>query len=77
MMKRYAQFSSAAIQMGVIILLGVYLGKYLDDFYNTEKKYFTLVFSLLSVAASLYLVLKKVMKISKEMEEEQKQKKEQ
>lgn len=72
-MKRYAQFSSAAIQMGVIILAGVYAGQYLDEKYNADKKYFTLTLSLLSVAVALYVVLKKVMKISKEMEDERNQ----
>jgi len=51
-----------AIQMGVTIAVGSYLGNYLDKTTATSKPYYTVVFSLLSVFAALYLFLKDLIK---------------
>lgn len=54
----YIKYSSMVFQMGAIIGLGTYLGTLLDDYWELEKPLATLVLSLLSVFAALYIVLK-------------------
>lgn len=63
-LNKYIQFSGAAIQMGVTIFVGTYLGSLLDDKYPNERNLFTLIFTLVFVFISLYLVIKQVSKIS-------------
>lgn len=46
--------------MGVTIFLGAYFGKWLDAKYPHEKKWFTILFTLMAVAISLYNILKQV-----------------
>ena len=53
----YARFSSIAIQMLVIILLGVFSGFKLDGLLHC-KPILTIIFSLASVVISIYLVTK-------------------
>jgi len=47
-----------AIQMAVIILLGAYGGRVLDNWVATDKPYFTVGGSLLAIGAALYITLK-------------------
>jgi MFS-type transporter involved in bile tolerance (Atg22 family) len=44
--------------MGFIILLGTLAGKYLDRHFQLQKPVFTLILSLVSVFAALYISLK-------------------
>jgi F0F1-type ATP synthase assembly protein I len=44
--------------MGLIILLGALAGKYLDRYFKLQTPVFTLVLSLVSVFAALYISLK-------------------
>ncbi|MBD79673.1 MAG: hypothetical protein CL840_12210 [Crocinitomicaceae bacterium] len=60
--KNYAKFSSLAFQMAIIIGGGTYLGNYLDEKAANEFPIWTLVLSLTSVAASLYYVIKEIIK---------------
>jgi len=46
-----------AIQMGVIILLGAYVGKWLDEYFQTAP-YLTVALALFSIFAALYTSLK-------------------
>lgn len=55
--------------MGVTIFLGAYLGKYLDEKFPSEKKWFTIIFTLIFVAIALYNVLKQVNRINQEDED--------
>ncbi len=65
----YVRFSSLAVQMGVTITLGVWGGIKLDEKYqNNDTPIFTIVLSLLAVSASLYIIIKEVIKIGKENE---------
>jgi F0F1-type ATP synthase assembly protein I len=50
--------------MGVTIFLGAYFGKWLDGKYPADKKWFTILFTLLSVGVALYNVLKQVNRIN-------------
>lgn len=53
-------------QMGIIIFCGVILGKWLDKtFFESEKQIFTIVFSLLSVFAAIYNVIRQLKSINK------------
>lgn len=57
----YARYSSMAIQMLVIIFLGVFGGYKLDTWLQT-KPVFTIVLSLLSVVLAIYYVIKDLLK---------------
>lgn len=65
---KFARFSSVGIQMGAIIALFTWLGTYLDDKYKTTTAWWTLGLSLFGVIAGLTLVIKEVIKMSKEDE---------
>ena len=58
-------------QMGVTIFLGAYLGKWLDEKYPMDKKWFTIGFTILAVAISLYNVLRQVNKINSESDKDE------
>ena len=63
---RYLELMGIAAQMGVTIFLGAYFGKWMDARYPSGKKWFTIVFTLLSVAIALYMVLKQVNKLNED-----------
>lgn len=52
--------------MGVIIGGFAWLGDYLDDKYHNKTAWWTLGLTLFGVAASLYLMIKEVIKMSKD-----------
>jgi F0F1-type ATP synthase assembly protein I len=54
----YLKYSGMAFQMGAIILIGAIAGQKLDQYVHTTQPWFTLVFSLLSIFAALYVSLK-------------------
>lgn len=56
----YAKYSGIAFQMLGTIGLGVYAGLKLDEWQQNKFPVWTLVFSLGSVAGSLYLLIKQV-----------------
>ncbi|HNT82743.1 MAG: putative F0F1-ATPase [Bacteroidetes bacterium ADurb.Bin141] len=58
LLNNYMRYASMGIQMGVIMFIGTYGGYRLDKYCNNHIPVFTLLFALLSVAASLYLTLK-------------------
>lgn len=53
-----AKYTGLAFQMGIIILLGTFAGKYLDRYFQLQMPIFTLLLSLCSVFAALYVSLK-------------------
>jgi uncharacterized membrane protein YfcA len=55
--------------MAVTIFIGTFIGVKLDEKYPNENNLFTVIFSLLFVMASLYLVVKQVTNYSKNKEE--------
>jgi len=61
-LKSIAIFTGIAAQMGATIFLGAYFGKWLDLKYPADKKWFTMIFTLLGVGISLYVVLKQLNK---------------
>lgn len=61
----YAKYSGLAIQMGVIIGVGVFAGQYLDGVLEFETPWLTILLSLLGVFTALYIVIKEVIKLNK------------
>ena len=62
---KWAVFSGIAIQMGVTIGIGVFVGRMLDDSYPNKYSAYTIIFSLLGVFISLYAVIKQLPNINK------------
>ena len=57
---KFLLLSNLAIQMGVIITVGVFLGNYVDFKLNNQTPYWTILLSLLSISVAFYQVLKKI-----------------
>jgi ATP synthase protein I len=55
-----AKYSGIAIQMIIIILVGVYAGVWLDNYFQPNFPVFKLVLSLLSVGLAMYTVIRGV-----------------
>jgi len=68
----YLRFSNIGIQMGIIITAGALGGKWLDDKQNNEFPIWTLSLTLFSIFVALYQVIRAVIKMSKENEEDEK-----
>lgn len=56
------------MQMGVVIALGAYSGVLIDEKMELETPWATMSLTLLGVGLALYLVLKQVINMSKEMD---------
>jgi len=55
---QFLKFTGMAAQMAITILIGVFGGIKVDEYLSLNTPVFTLVFSLLSVAAAMYFVIK-------------------
>ncbi len=64
-LKNWAIFSGIAIQMGVTIGLGAFVGVKLDESYPNKYSAFTIIFSLLGVFISLYALIKQLQHLNK------------
>lgn len=62
----YIRFSSVGIQMGLMIGAGAWGGSALDDYLKFQKPVFTIVFSLLAIGISLFLVIREAIRLSKD-----------
>ena len=60
-LNNYARYSGMAVQMLVIILLGVFAGFKLDQWLHT-KPIFTVILSIVSVFLSIYYVTKDLLR---------------
>ncbi len=58
----YAKYSGMAFQMGATVFLGAFIGKKIDEHFATEKPYFTILLAIVGISASLYLILKDLIK---------------
>lgn len=67
-LSKFARFSSLGIQMGATIAICTWLGVWLDKKFQSENAYWTLGLTLFGVFAGLYLVIRDVIKMSKEDE---------
>ena len=61
---RYLVLTSIGFQMGLIMFLAAYFGRYLDDIYALNKPIFTLICVLLGLALSLYQILNQLKKLN-------------
>jgi ATP synthase protein I len=61
----YVKYGGLAIQMGAVIGLSCWLGVFLDKKMETETPWWTIGLSLFGISASLYLVLREVLKSGK------------
>jgi F0F1-type ATP synthase assembly protein I len=59
-LNKYARYSGVAFQMIAIIVLSTYAGLKLDDAYPNNYRLYTIIFSLVGVAISMYFVIKQV-----------------
>jgi len=64
-LNNYIYFSSMAFQMGFVIAAGTIFGQWLDSKYINDYSLYTIIFSLLAVFSSLFLMIKKVISINK------------
>lgn len=61
----YLKYSGMAFQMGAIITIGVFGGKKLDSWLELKTPIFTLILSLVSVSAAIYVSIKDFLKPKK------------
>lgn len=64
-LNQYIRFSGIALQMGLIIGAGTYLGVWLDKKIPNDFKGFTVLCSLLAVFTSLFIVIKQLQDMNK------------
>lgn len=64
--KKWLALVNIPFQMGIIILLGVLLGKWLDEkVFKTDNTVCLIIFSLLAVFIALYNVIRQVNQLNK------------
>lgn len=68
--KNYVRFTGAAFQMAGTIVATALLGVWLDKKFNSGGKMYTLICTLSGVVVSMYIIIKEVIDISKEKEDE-------
>lgn len=69
---RLLQLSGIGLQMAATIFLGAYLGRWLDEKYPSNKKWFTIGLTILAVILSMYSILKKVNELNRQDDEDNK-----
>lgn len=67
-LNKWLVFMNIPFQMGIIILAGVLLGKWIDQKQQNSTPVFTIILALLSVFVALYHVIRQVKNISKQNE---------
>ena len=68
--KNYVRFTGAAFQRAGTIVATAFLGVWLDKKYNPGGNMCTLICTLTGVVVSMYLIIKELINISKEKEDE-------
>ena len=58
----FIQYTNVAFRMIMIILVGVYGGIKLDEYLGLGNSIFTIILTLLGVAASMYIIIKEMTK---------------
>ena len=56
------KYAGMAMQLALTIGFGIFIGKYLDGYFETTKPYFTLLFAMVFLSAVLYAIIKDVSK---------------
>lgn len=65
-LKNFIKLSGLGIQIGVIVYIFIYFGRWIDLYLNNNTKIFVAIGAITGVAVSLYVVLKQLEKINKE-----------
>ena len=65
---KYLQLTGVTFQMGITIYLGAYFGKWLDNYFQTSQKPYTIVVTLLALIISIWSVLVQLKKINDKYE---------
>ncbi|MBP7272757.1 MAG: AtpZ/AtpI family protein [Saprospiraceae bacterium] len=60
--RQVMQYAGLAFQMGITILIGTFIGKKLDVYFQTPKPYYTLAGALLFTLIALYQVFRDLMR---------------
>jgi F0F1-type ATP synthase assembly protein I len=60
----YLRYSGLALQLIVLLLAGMALGRWLDRLWPSEQPWFTLLFTLLGLVSGLYQLLRDLLKKS-------------
>jgi F0F1-type ATP synthase assembly protein I len=63
--KNIIAYSSLGMQVAITVFLFAVVGRWLDNQYNLEKRWFTLVFVLAGVALSIYTVIRQLNQFNK------------
>lgn len=64
----YIKFTSVAFQMIVVICVFSFFGLWLDKKFPNNYSAYTMIFSLIGVIASMYMIIKQVININKDKE---------
>ena len=56
--RNYVQYTGMALEMGLLIFAGAWLGRKLDQWLALEKPIFTLILTLLFTVGAIYRVIK-------------------
>jgi len=56
--RRFLAYSGMALEMGVLIFLGLWIGKQVDRWLHLDKPWFLLLFTLLFTAAAIFRVIR-------------------
>ena len=67
-LNKYVQLTGIAFQMGITIYLGAYFGKWLDMYFQTSKKPFTIILTLLAMVVSIWSIVIQLKKINDKYE---------
>lgn len=67
-LRKYLQLTGVTFQMGITIYLGAYFGKWLDNYFQTSQKPYTIVVTLLALIISIWSVLVQLKKINDKYE---------
>lgn len=62
----YLKFTSIGLQMGILVTAAALGGRWLDEKQGNETPIWTLVLILLSIFASLYQIIREVIKMGKD-----------
>ncbi len=57
-MNKFVRYTSLAFEMGIVIFAGAFGGLKLDEYFGTQKPWWTVALSLFAVFASIYIVIK-------------------
>lgn len=62
----YLKFTSIGLQMAILVTAAAFGGRWLDEKQGNETPIWTLVLILLSIFASLYQIIREVIKMGKD-----------